>query len=243
MAIKRLGIAGTVVLLGILIYGTVAIAMGAGLIAHHRATGARENTMTIGKNTAPPHAAANAMVDLQGSAVQGSAPAYNGSSGATASSLAYPYPGFGAFEPGPPPNFSGTSGDGLTAWGVAFRQTPDTNAKVDAALIKSAYQDAQKRAQDLAAATGISLGKLVAMSDYTNAQPYFDKACLVQGGGAVPPGKPVMPPSGAPGGGSSSNGSTSSGTVIAEPAPAIAPAPCAQSRYLVAWVTVRYAIA
>ena len=238
MAIKRFGLVGVVVLLGILVYGTVALAMGIGMVSHSTHATGSTNSGAKGAAEIATRAPAAVMDDSQG------ATAGSSGAGVASSSLAYPFPGNGPFQPGPPPNFNGgLSGDGLSAWGVAFKQTTDTNAQVDAALIKSAYQDAQKRAQELASATGVGLGKLVAISDYTNSQPYFGKPCFQPGVGIGGPvqGKPVAPPNGSSGSGGSSSGS--SGSAIIQPAPAPVPAPCNQERYLVAWVTIRYALA
>ena len=151
----------------------------------------------------------------------------------------YPYPG-GTFQPGPPPfGQTGFSGDGLSVYGVAYKETSDSNATPDTALIKSAYEDAQKRTQELALATGLKLGKLAAITDYTQAVRYF-KACVepMMGAPATVPQGPA--PNGSAGSGSATS---SSGTVIVSPPrPVPAPSPCNGTRYLVAWVLVRYAI-
>ena len=154
---------------------------------------------------------------------------------AGSTAILQPYPGPGPFQPGPPPyGQTGVSGDGLSAWGVAFKETSDPAAQPGTDLIKSAYQDAQKKADALASAAGIKLGKLVAISDYTQAQPYFNKLC-------VQPqlGRPVPAP--APGASTGSGGS-GTGTVVPVQPPQPAPSACQPQRYLVAWVLVRYQI-
>lgn len=152
--------------------------------------------------------------------------------------IAQPAPG--AYSPGGPP-FGGTGGvaaDGISAWGVAYKEVDDASAQADSALIKAAYQDAEKNASDLASATGNKLGKLVALTDYTNNQPYF-KPC-VQSYGGPPLGAPV--PQGKPeasGSGSPSSAGTANGSAVT-----IARAPCQASsnHYLVVWVYVRHAL-
>jgi hypothetical protein len=160
--------------------------------------------------------------------------------GGAATGILQPYPGPGPFQPGPPP-FSqvGASGDGLSAWGVAFKETADPGAQPDTDLIKSAYQDAQKKADALASATGLKLGKLLAITDYTQAQPYFNKLCVQPEMGRPQPAPPAV--QGAPTG-SSGSGSSGSGTVVPVGPPQPVPAPCQAQRYLVAWVLVRYQI-
>jgi hypothetical protein len=148
------------------------------------------------------------------------------SAAGTSTSLAYP--NIGGFEPGPPPYGSG--GDGLSAFGVAFKEIPapaanaaPASASPDADLIHSAYADALKRAQALAAGSGVSLGKLVSLNDYAQVQPFF-KSCPAP----VPmPGKPVP---GAP------NGSGSGATTVAPPIEIA----CTSRYYMVVWVMARY---
>ncbi|GAC1332274.1 MAG: hypothetical protein NVSMB17_11190 [Candidatus Dormibacteria bacterium] len=161
---------------------------------------------------------------------------------ATHGDLAIAQPAPGVFAPGGPP-FGGAGGaaaDGLSAWGVAYREVSDPNAQPDSNLVRAAFQDAEKKATDLATATGARLGKLLALTDYSNNQPYY-KPCvqnyLPPQGGPVPQGKPEASGSGgaapAPG---SINGST---------ALTIAPMPPCQANnnhYLVVWVYVRHAI-
>ena len=158
-----------------------------------------------------------------------------GAPNASSAAILQPYPGPGPFQPGPPPyGQTGVGGDGLSAWGVAFKETSDPAAQPGTDLIKSAYQDAQKKADALASAAGIKLGTLVAISDYTQAQPYFNKLC-------VQPqlGRPVPAP--APGDPTGSGGS-GTGTVVPVQPPQPAPSPCQSQRYLVVWVLVRYQI-
>jgi len=154
--------------------------------------------------------------------------------------IAQPYPGGGPFEPGAPPfGQSGVAGDGLSIWGVAFKESSDPAAQPDANLIKSAYQDAQKKADTLASATGIRLGKLIAISDYRQNQPYFN-GCI----------QPEQPKGSAPSGGSSTAPSVPApqigpGQVEILPAPAsldTVSALCQGKYYLVVWVLLRYQI-
>jgi hypothetical protein len=152
---------------------------------------------------------------------------------APATAYAYPYPGPGPFQPGPPPFGQIQTGDGLSAWGVAFKEVSDENAQPSSDLVKSAYQDGAQRADNLASAAGIKLGKLLAISDYSFNEPYFNKACM-------------MPMMGAPG--KAQSGSAPGGATIVEPAPPTrtapepAPTPCQSKHYVVVWVSVRYAI-
>jgi hypothetical protein len=148
---------------------------------------------------------------------------------APGTAIAYPCcGGNGPFMPGPPPYGQVPSGDGIGAWGVAFKEVSDQNTQADNDLIKSAYQDAQKRAQTLASAASLKLGNLLAISDYAVNQPNY-KGC-------------VQPMMGAPG--KLQQGSGSATTV--EPAvptrPVPAPTTCEPKFDVVAWVIVRYAI-
>ena len=207
--------------LAVAVFGTVGIGIYAGLTTKH-----------------------SSKADVQSAVITGTPPnggGYNGSSTSTVpaagvpvadngSAIAQPAPG--AFYPGMPPfGTGGAVADGISAWGVAYREVSDPAAQPDAALIKAAYQDAEKKVSDLAAATGIRLGKLVAMTDYSNNQPYF-KPCVYSGGPAV--GKPVPVP----------QGTSGSGSAAGAPTTAIAPAPCQASSnsYLVVWVYVRHAV-
>jgi len=167
----------------------------------------------------------------------GSAPGFAPGVPTSGNAIAQPYPGPGPFEPGLPPfGQAGATADGLSAWGVAFKETTDANAQADAALIKSAFQDAQKKADELASASGIKLGKLVAITDYTQAQPFY--------GGKLCPQPELGRPAGPPLGLAQPNGSTGSGSGTVAPAQPVAPvpAPCQAQRYVIAWVLVRYQI-
>jgi hypothetical protein len=156
--------------------------------------------------------------------------------GVAQSSIAYPYIGGGPFQPGYPPyGFNaGATGDGLAAWGVAYQKTSDSNAKAGDDLIKAAYQDAHKQAASLASAAGLTLGKVLAISDYTMNQPYYTP-CI----------QPLPAPAqGAPG--ATGQGSAGVPTTINPVKPGILPVPgptsCNPEHYLVAWVMVRFAI-
>lgn len=221
MRSRTVVIVSAAVAVAVALFGTVAFGIYTGITDGQHKAAVKQDAIVTG--TAP-----------RASARQDSA------STAAAPSLGIAQPAGGTFTPGSPP-FGGTGGvsaDGLTAWGVAYRSVSDANAQADAALVKAAYQDAEKKATDLANATGNKLGKLLALADYSSAEPYF-KPCVQTG---VPaPGKPVPDASGATGSGTANPGSvTSSG-----PAIEIAPAPCqatGNNNYLVVWVYVRHAL-
>jgi len=187
--------------------------------------------LVAGRNAVPTGAIENtlpAQIDA-GVTSQAATDTATGAARALAPSMAYayPYPGPGPFQPGAPPFGQIQTGDGLSAWGVAFKEVSDQNAQADSDLIKSAYQDAAKRAETLASAASIKLGKLLAISDYSFNQPYYNR-CVQPMMGA--PGK--AQPAGAP--------------TIVQPAPPTRPAPeptpCQPKHYVVVWVFVRYAI-
>jgi hypothetical protein len=248
MAIKKTTLVTVVVAMVIVaIVGTVAAAMSEGIQAGR--TGGPAGSSTQGRLAAFPAIAPadslSAPPNLRGSAPSASiASPYN----------AYPYPGgIGPFQPGPGPfGQAGVAADGLSSWGVAFKETTDASAQPDAALIKSAYQDAQKRAQNLASATGLQIGKLLAISDYGQNEPYFDKACIQPE--APVPGDAVPAPgttpksqgsSGASGSGIANSGNPATGPTIVGPpvaVPPIAEPPCVQKHYVVSWVLLRYQI-
>ena len=205
--------------LALAVFGTVAFGIYAGLTAGQRSKDTVQSEVITG--TVPNSSGSS------GSSTA-AAPATGVTMADSASAIAQPAPGL--FNPGMPPyGTGGAAADGISAWGVAYRQVSDQAAVPDAALIKGAYQDAEKKASDLAAATGTRLGKLVAMTDYSNNQPYF-KPCIYSGGPAV--GKPVP------------QGASGSGSATGAPATTIAPAPCQanSNSYLVVWVYVRHAL-
>jgi hypothetical protein len=246
MAIKRTTLVSAVVaIVMVAIVGTVAAAMYEGIQAGRK--GRPGSSSTQGHVAVFPAIAP---------ADSSSAPAHVVGTASTSASIAYPYPGGGGpFQPGPGPfGQGGVAGDGLSSWGVAFKETSDANAQPDAALVKSAYQDAQKKAQNLASATGLQLGKLLAISDFGQNEPYFDKASCIQPelpnpAGAVPaPGAPSRTTPGssgasgsAPSGSGASNSGTATGTAIAAP-PVPVPGTCVQKHYVVSWVLLRYQI-
>jgi hypothetical protein len=121
---------------------------------------------------------------------------------------------------------------------VAYREVSDPAAQADAALIKAAYQDAEKKASDLASATGAKLGKLVALTDYRTNQPYYKGCVEPQMGKPVPQGAPGA--GSAPGAPSSVQGST--GTTVAPGRPVIACPANDSNHFLVVWVYIRHAI-
>jgi Protein of unknown function (DUF541) len=137
----------------------------------------------------------------------------------------------GQFVPGLPPfSAAGVAGDGVTAWGVAYKSVADATTEPDAALIRSAFDDGKSRAQVLAGAVGLKLGSLAGVSDYTINQPSY--GCIQPlKGSTVPPQAPVPQTSVAPAPG---------GQGIAQPAPTIQP--CQVQHYAVAWVLVRFHI-
>ena len=249
MAIKRttlVSVAVAIVMLALV--GTVAAAMYEGIQAGRK--GRPGSSSTQGQVAVFP---AIAPADSLSSPANLRSGAPTSSSAANGSSIAYPNPGgIGPFQPGPGPfGQAGVAADGLSSWGVAFKETTDAGAQPDAALIKSAYQDAQKRAQTLASATGIQLGKLLAISDFGQNEPYFDKACIQpeiptpgapgSAPGAVPSTTPKSQGSGgASGSGTSGSGTATTGATIV--GPPIAVAPCVQKHYVVSWVLLRYQI-
>jgi hypothetical protein len=250
MVIKRTTLVSVVVAIVLVaIVGTVATAMYEGIQAGRKAhpAGASRQGPVAAFPAIAPADSISAPANLRGNAS-------TSRSASDGSSIAYPYPGIGPFQPGPGPfGQGGVAADGLSSWGVAFKETTDANAQPDAALIKSAYQDAQKKAQNLASATGIQLGKLLAISDYGQNEPYFDKACIQPevpnpGGapGSVPGAGPNTTPKSQGGGGTSSssgtstNANTATGTAIA--APPVPVTPCVQKHYVVTWVLLRYQI-
>jgi hypothetical protein len=226
---KNLVVAAMAIVL-VAIFATVAAAMYEGVQpggGNHPAG----NSLTVGRLVQLP---ANGGPDVVTNVAQGVP--------SSANTILQPYFGPGPFQPGSPPfgplGQVGASGDGLSAWGVAFKETVDANAQPDASLIKSAYQNAQKKADELASAAGLKLGKLVAITDYTQAEPYYNKLCVQPEMGrpqAVPPAA-----QGAPKG--TGSGSTGTGTVVPVEPPQPVPAPCQAQRYLVAWVLIRYQI-
>ncbi|MGI8609860.1 MAG: SIMPL domain-containing protein [Candidatus Dormibacteria bacterium] len=216
-------LSAVVAVLAVAIFGTVGFGIYAGLTAAHKPS---PHGVVSGS---APEGVAGASGTTNTAAAPGGAALPVADSAANSSAIAQPAPG--AFYPGMPPfGTGGAAADGISAWGVAYRQVSDPAAQPDAALIKAAYQDAEKKAADLAAATGIKLGKLVAMTDNSNNQPYY-KPCIYPGGGPAL-GKPV--PQGASGAGASAGAPTTT----------IAPAPCQanSNSYLVVWVYVRHAI-
>ena len=141
--------------------------------------------------------------------------------------IAMPFPG--PDFPGLPPYPSqAPEADGVHAVGVAYRQTDDPKTKAGQDLVQKAFEDASRQAQELADASGVKLGKLVAVSDVTQTQPFY-RACvepLARDKIETKPSAPKVPD--------------------AADAPAILPAPvpdCSPTWYVVAWVFVRYELA
>jgi hypothetical protein len=242
LAIKKTTLVTVVVAMVIVaIVGTVAAAMSDGIQAGRKGGPV---SSTQGKQAAFPAIAPAESIPAPAN-LRGAAP--------TSASIAYSYPGgIGPFQPGPGPfGQAGVAADGLSSWGVAFKETTDASAQPDAALIKSAYQDAQKRAQNLASATGLQIGKLLAISDYGQNEPYFDKACIQPETptpgvpGSAPGAVPSTTPKSQGGGGTSGSGIYDSGNPVTGTAiavPPIAVPPCVQKHYVVSWVLLRYQI-
>jgi hypothetical protein len=181
----------------------------------------------VGRETAPtaPSMAAEGTADgavaraaggSTGSAGNGSGPAA-GIAADRAASMPYPGPEFPGMAPYPG---MASTADGLHAVGVAYRQTADPDAKPGQDLVAQAFQDAVKQAEELAAASKVTLGKLVAVSDVEQTQPFY-REC-VQPLSGVAEDKPAE------------------ATVTIEPAPA---PECTPSYHLIAWVFVRYELA
>lgn len=144
------------------------------------------------------------------------APAVALADGSARLSMPYPGPDF----PGLPP-YPGQApeSNGVHAVGVAYRETKDPKAKPGQDLVRQAFEDANRQARELAEASGVKLGKLVAVSDVKQTQPFY-RACVDPAAGATPEAKP---PAGS------------------EPKILSAPAPdCSPMWYVVAWVFVRY---
>lgn len=212
--------------LAVAVFGTVALGIYAGLTAGQRNKAIVQSAVISGS------APAGVVGDKSGSGTAAAAPTGLAAAENT-STFAQPAPG--GFYPGMPPfGTGGAAADGISAWGIAYRQVSDQAAQPDAALVKAAYQDAEKKASDLASATGNRLGKLVSMTDSSNNQPYY-RPCTYPGGPAME--KPV--PQGATGSGSTGSGSAAGATTTT-----IAPAPCQvnSNSYLVVWVYVRHAL-
>ena len=224
---NRVVVSAVVVLLALAILGAVAYGVSSGIADGQRKAATRNDAIVSG--SVPGTASAQS-----GESTSAAAPAL----GAPAANLAIAQPAPGSFNPGGPPygGAGGVAADGLSAWGVAYREVSDANAQADAALVKAAYQDAEKKATDLASATGNKLGKLLALADYSNNQPYF-KPCVQTG---IPPKGAPVPQDANPGG-----SAPASGAGAATGSTAIAPAPCQVSgnnHYLVVWVYVRHAL-
>lgn len=130
---------------------------------------------------------------------------------------AFPGPDFPGLPPYPG---QGPTGDGLHAVGVAYKQTGDADAKPGPELVKQAFADAVKQAQELAEASGVKLGRLLSVSDIRQTQPWYE-------------------PCGAdPATGVAEDKGSDTPTILPAPAP-----PCDPSYHVMAWVFVRYEIA
>jgi len=140
-------LSAVVAVLAVAIFGTVGFGIYAGLTAAHKPS---PHGVVSGS---APEGVAGASGTTNTAAAPGGAALPVADSAANSSAIAQPAPG--AFYPGMPPfGTGGAAADGISAWGVAYRQVSDPAAQPDAALIKAAYQDAEKKAADLAAATG-----------------------------------------------------------------------------------------
>jgi hypothetical protein len=218
-----------VVVVVVALFGTVAYGVYAGLNTHQVTTPGKAGAIVSGT-------AARAAL---GVATDSASTSRNTAAAAPIGSTAIAQPAPEYFPGGPPFADGGVGADGISAWGVAFREVADPTAQPDAALIKAAYQDAEKRINDLASATGVKAGKLVAMTDHTINQPYF-KPCIESSGGPAL-GKPV-PGAAAGEPGATGSGSAPGATTIAPVPPQVAPCQANGSNYLVVWVSVRHAI-
>ncbi|HEV3231852.1 MAG TPA: SIMPL domain-containing protein [Candidatus Dormibacteraeota bacterium] len=237
MAVKRVWVGIVAVVMALACGGSALAAYNLG----RQAKPAGESTTLATIGTRPGAGAIQTgTAALGGQSTDAVAPAVGAAQapGLMAPGYAYPCCGGGAFQPGLPPYFGqGGTGDGLSAWGVAYRETAGATSEPGADLIHAAYQDAQKRAQTLAGASGQSLGKVLAVSDHTQVQPWY-KPCL-----SPAPGAGITPGAGSTGSGVASGapGAVSSQGMavkgILPPQPA-----CAPTYYQVAWVSVRYAI-
>jgi hypothetical protein len=115
--------------------------------------------------------------------------------------------------------------DGVHAVGVAYRQTDDPDAKPGQDLVRQAFDDATRQARELADAAGVKLGRLVALSEVKQTQPFY-KACVTPLAGRK---AEASPPRDTP-------------TILPAPAPG-SPPECSPEWHVVAWVFVRYELA
>jgi hypothetical protein len=233
---KNLLIGGLAAIIIAGLFGTAAFAV-LGQRAAVKPGAAGKAEIMIGTNTAAAPAAADS--SSRSSAPAGSTLAAPARDGVASSTLAYPYYGGGPFQPGAPPyGFNpGVSADGISAWGVAYKKTTDANAKVGADLVKAAFDDARSQAAVLATATGLSVGKVVAVNDFTVTEPYYN-VCVQPAPAIGVPNQPGPAPDKGASGSSGSGIATPVKPGIVEPAPT-----CTPDHYMVAWVMVRFAIA
>jgi Protein of unknown function (DUF541) len=221
----RMAIVAAVAGLSVLASGTIGFALGR--------DGNHAGTAVAGTNGRAPEGAVSA-ADLATTATRPAA-----SAGMAAGKAAVGFPG--AEFPGLPPfPAQAPESDGVHAVGVAYRKTDDPNTKPGQDLVRQAFDDATTQARELAGAAGVKLGKLVALSDVRQTQPFYN-ACVTPLAG--PKANDLgSPPVMKPGLGDEASPAPSAPAILPAPAPG-SPPDCSPTWYVVAWVFVRYELA
>src|SRR5438093_1791968 len=136
----------------------------------------------------------------------------------------------GAEFPGLPPfPAQAPETDGIHAVGVAYRKTDDPNAKPGQDLVRQAFDDATTQARQLADAAGVKLGKLVALSDVKQTQPFYN-ACVTPLAGPKANDLPSAPVTN-PALGDEASPAPSAPTILPVPAPG-SPPDCSPTWYV-----------
>ena len=221
----RMAIVAVVAGVSVLASGTIGFALGR--------DGTREQTVVAGTDgRAPGEKVAGASA-----AVVATAPAPSAGMAAGTTAVGSPGAGFPGLPPFPA---QAPETDGVHAVGVAYRKTDDPNAKPGQDLVRQAFDDATTQARQLADAAGVKLGRLVALGDVKQTQPFYN-ACVTPLAGpkaddlpSAPPAKPAL--------GNESNPAPSAPTILPAPVPS-PPSDCSPAWYVVAWVFVRYELA
>lgn len=125
-----------------------------------------------------------------------------------------------------PPGSDGITADGLTAWGFATGTASDATNEPGIDLLHQAFEDAASRAQRLASASGVTLGKILALTS-SSSPNVVGFPCAQPALGAPQPAPAASTLGGSP-----------LPTVVA-PLP---PVPCPVISNVVVWVVVRYQI-
>ena len=125
-----------------------------------------------------------------------------------------------------PPGSDGITADGLTAWGFATGTASDATNEPGIDLLHRAFEDAAGRAQRLASASGLTLGKILAVTSSSSPNVV-----------GLPCAKPALEaPQPAP------VTSTLGGSPLPRVVAPLPPVPCPVIRNVVVWVGVRYQI-